>query len=207
MNDDRLRALYAGAMARRPDTSDAEPVSLEAMVAILERRGSEAERLRTLQQILFDPRRRAEFELLRAVMIAGRPVRSRWYNRAAWRAAAGIVVVAGVGLLYALQRETTEPLRGGSAAVVTLHPVDGAELTATPVFVWHRVPRAVDYRLEVLDSSGAVVFATRVVDTVASAVPAESLVPGRRYLWSVTAYTEDVRTYRSTTSSFSLRAP
>lgn len=207
MNDERLRALYAGAMQRLPAPEDAEPVSLDAMVDVLERRGSEAERSRTLRAVLRDPRAHEEFELLRAVVRASDPPRRSWKTAAAWRVAAAVTIMAGTAWIFRQTRDAGDQLRGGTATVTTVQPADGVELTAPPLFAWHQVPEAVDYRIEILDSTGTVVFEEQGGDTVSTGPVSGSLVPGNRYRWSVTAVTKDARSLRSATQSFTYRAP
>lgn len=205
MNDDRLRALYAGAMARMPIPE--EVVSLDAMMDVLERRGSESERSRTLKRILRDPRAREEFELLRVVVQAGAPPRASWKTAVFWRVAAAAVIMAGTALIFSLTHEPAEPMRGGEATVTTVQPADDAILTTPPLFVWQRVTGAVDYRLEVVDSSGAVVFEEQVGDTTSTGPMGTELRPGALYRWSVTALTTDARSVRSATHAFRIAAP
>ncbi len=208
MNDDRLRALYAGAMARLPAAGEAEPVPLEAMLEVLERRGSDAQRRETLRRILRDPRCREEFELLRAVVRAGTPPRRWWQAPVLWQAAAAIVVVAaGAAWILGRSQPTPEPLRGGQGAVTILGPADNVELSAPPSFIWRPVPDAVDYRLEVVDTTGAVVYEEQVRDTLSPGPARDLFLPGQRYLWSVTVLTREGRTLRSTSWSFRLRGP
>lgn len=207
MDDERLRALYAGAMARMPSPDDATPVSLEAMMDVLERHGSESERSRTLRQILRDPRARDEFELLRAVHRAGEPKRWSWKVALAWRVAAGVAIMVGTAWLFTLTHDPAEPMRGGDSLFLTVQPSDGAELAAPPMFVWQRVPDAVDYRLEVVDSAGSVVFEERVTDTSSTGPMQGELRLGQEYRWSVTATTKDARSLRSATHGFRLSRP
>jgi hypothetical protein len=207
MNDERLRTLYAGAMARLPLPADAAPVPLEAMVDLLEQRGSEAERSQTLRAILRDPRAREEFELLRAVVRAGTPPRQSWRAAVGWQMAAGAALLVGTAWLFSLTQAPEEPLRGGESTVTMLQPADGVELTAPPLFAWRPVPNAVDYRIEIVDSLGSVVFEEQVRDTTSTGPVSGSLVPGHRYRWSVTVLTRDARHLRSATNEFRLGGP
>lgn len=70
MNHERLRALFARHTAVHALLNEAPAVPLEAMLAVLEQRGSRRERRETLQRILADPESQREFELLRAAMRA-----------------------------------------------------------------------------------------------------------------------------------------
>lgn len=205
MNEDRMRALYAGAMARMPIPDDV--VSLEAMMDLLERRGSEPERSQTLKRILRDPRAREEFELLRAVVRAGQSPRQSWKIAVMWRVAAAAVIMAGTFWVFSLTHDPVEPMRGGAIGVTSLLPEDGASLNASPLFVWQRVPNAVDYRIEVVDSSGTVVFEEQVTDTTSVGGMGKNFRVGQPYRWSVTALTSDGASLRSPVRAFSLYAP
>lgn len=205
MNDERLRALYSGAMSRAPLPE--ESVSLDAMMDVLERCGSEAERSRTLRRIFRDARALEEFELLRAIHRASEPPRRSWKVAVAWRVAAGLLIMAGTAWVYSLLQEAPEPMRGGDTLVTVVQPVDGARLHAIPIFVWQRVPDAVDYRLEVVDSSGTVVFEEQVQDTSSTGPMEGALKPGQQYRWWVTVLTRDARTLRSPTNDFRLTPP
>lgn len=185
MNEERMRELYARNTARRAASDPPCEISLEAMIDVLERRGTEEERRQVLAEILRSPACREEFELLRAVVRASRPVRAPVLGTNAWRWAAGIVVIVGLGLALALWRgEPPEPLRGGGSPIVLRAPGEDARLQEPPAFVWSAVPGAVEYRLELLTDSGGVAFSSVVRDT-ALILPAP-LAPGR-YLWLVVA--------------------
>jgi hypothetical protein len=73
MNEERMRELYARSTARRAASDPPCEVSLERMIDVLERRGSEEERREVLAEILRSPACREEFELLRAVVRAEQP--------------------------------------------------------------------------------------------------------------------------------------
>ncbi len=70
MDPQRLRALYARHTAVHALLRDPPSVPLEAMLDVLELRGTEADRRETLNRILGDPESRREFDLLRAAMRA-----------------------------------------------------------------------------------------------------------------------------------------
>lgn len=73
MNEDRLRALFTRHTAVHAMLRDGTVVPLEAMLEVLEHRGSEEHRRDILNQILADPESRKEFDLLRAAMRASAP--------------------------------------------------------------------------------------------------------------------------------------
>jgi hypothetical protein len=199
MNEDRMRELYARSSARRAASDPPCEVSLEAMVDVLERRGSEEERRRVLAEILRSPACREEFELLRAVVRASQPVRAPVVVPQIWRWAAGIAAVAGLGLAFAVWRgRSPEPLRGGAPAIVLHGPADGAQVAAVPAFAWSPVPGALEYRLELLTDGGQVAFSSTVRDTTLALSPAPAL-PAGRYLWLVVAETPTGESARSET--------
>ncbi|HWA56272.1 MAG TPA: hypothetical protein VG692_03405 [Gemmatimonadales bacterium] len=73
MDPDRLRALYTRHTAVHALLNDRAVVPLDAMLAVLEHRGTEEERRETLNRILADPESRREFDLLRAAIRASDP--------------------------------------------------------------------------------------------------------------------------------------
>lgn len=73
MNEDRLRALFTRHTAVHALLRDGAVVPLEAMLDVLEHKGTEEHRREILNQILADPDSRKEFDLLRAAMRASAP--------------------------------------------------------------------------------------------------------------------------------------
>lgn len=73
MNEDRLRALFTRHTAVHAMLRDGALVPLEAMLDVLEHRGTEEHRRDILNQILADPDSKKEFDLLRAAMRASAP--------------------------------------------------------------------------------------------------------------------------------------
>jgi hypothetical protein len=204
MNEDRMRELYARNSARRAASDPPCDVSLEAMIDVLEQRGPEEERRRVLAEILRSPACREEFELLRAVVRASRPVRAPVASTV-WRWAAALVVAVGLGLVVTLWRgQPPEPLRGGSSPIMLADPAEGARLSAPPAFAWRGVPGALEYRLELLSDSGRVVFSATVQDTTLGG-PA-TLAPGR-YLWQVIARLGSGEAVRSSTRHLTVEPP
>jgi hypothetical protein len=201
MNEERMRDLYARNAARRAASDPPCEVSLEAMIDVLEHRGSEDERRRIMGEILRSPACREEFELLRAVVRASQPVKApSWWQQVAARrllAAAAIIAVAGLGLAVALRRgPEPEPLRGGPSPLVIYGPAEGSTLGTPRVFRWGRLSGAVEYTFELVDQAGQVGFTTTGADTTVTIPASQSLAPGR-YLWVVVARMPDGQTVRS----------
>jgi hypothetical protein len=207
MNEDRMRELYAASTARRAASDPPCEVSLQAMIDVLERRGSEEERRNVLAEILRSPACREEFELLRAVVRASHPVERPVVMRNAWRWAAGVVVIAGLGLAVARWRGPAgEPLRGGSGPIVLHGPLENARVSVLPGFAWGGVPGALQYRLDILSDSGRVAFSTTIRDT-AVAPSSVAALPAGHYLWLVVAEMPSGQPIRSATRDFTLEAP
>lgn len=91
-------------------------------------------------------------------------------------AAAAIAVVAAVLLWPRMQQTTTPPsletLRGESAAAGVAEPLEPLGSLAGPLtqFRWSRDPQADSYQLEIYDTSGHVIAAAFVRDTLVPAV-------------------------------------
>jgi hypothetical protein len=203
--DTPLRAGYAAHGANAPNSP--HPTA-DQIADVVERRGSEADRLRTLDHIGSCAHCRREFELLRATRVAARQATvSRWPVRTIGLAAAAAIVV---GVTMTLSHSAGLPLRGaapsaqpaaptlppergpgsgGATQVITLIAPLGPTAPTATRFVWHRLAMATTYHVEVLDDSGSVVARTNTSDTVFTA-PARTLAPGRVYRWWVQAVVE-----------------
>ena len=206
MNEERMRELYARSTARRAASDPPCEVSLERMIDVLERRGSEEERRDVLAEILRSPACREEFELLRAVVRASQPVKTPTFLSPMWRWAAGIALVAGLGLAAMWWSRPADPLRGTGGAIVLHAPAENARAESLPGFVWSAVPGALQYRLEVVTDAGAVAFSTTLRDTTVIAPPSVALPPGR-YLWLIVAEMPTGQPIRSEVRSLNLDVP
>lgn len=190
MTDEELREHYRQALrARRPGARTTCPPP-EALLAVVERSGSEDTRLATLDHVMACNAGCArELELLRALHAASGPARpSR--ARPSWRwmaSAAAAAVLLAVGLQRASSPRPEAPLlRGGSAEVQLAAPAEAASLPANGIlFAWHPVPGARRYAVEVLDRDGAVVLARTTTDT--SLTEAAPSLGAGTYRWWVRA--------------------
>lgn len=196
MNEERMRDLYARHTALRAATDPPCQVSLDAMIDVLQHRGSEEERRQVMADILRNPACREEFELLRAVVRASQPleaatdsdlrVKKPFLTPVQWRVAAGIVLVAGIGLAVLIARRgPVDQLRGGNSGIRIYEPREEARVHSLPQFVWGRMEGAIDYRFQLLNESGQVVYSMTGTDT-ALQVPSDAAVPAGRYLWNLT---------------------
>jgi hypothetical protein len=195
-NDERLRLAYnASLQARSPLTSHPEP---DALLAVAERSGSEADRLAVLDHVMACGACRRDFDLIRASVAAvGIPRQGTWFRSPSFgllALAAMLLVIAGVRM-YMLSGDTEAGprLRGGSA--VATYPARWLP-SGDAGLAWRPATDAASYRLEVIDESGNAVVDSTVHDT--SLVVPEALMHNRRGLsWSVTATLGDGSTVAS----------
>ena len=192
MNDEKLRRVYKTILEYRGGAPRSDDVSPEAMLALAEGRGSDAERLRTLDQVMQSEDARREFELLRAAVAASRPPARRF--PAPWLAAASfLVVIAGTAVVW----RATHPenvMRGDAAAVTLSSPSDAPSVSGPLVFAWRRVPGAVSYEIELVEASGTLVQMAKVNDTSWTPPATVHLAHGVEYRWWVRATLADGRT-------------
>jgi len=197
-NDERLRAAYGASLEKRGRDVRGSHPEPEALLALVERSGSEAVRLELLDHVMACDACRRELDLVRAsVAAAGTPRQATWFRSPSiglMALAATLLVVAGVRLYVASSDSEAGPrMRGGSG--VATHPVRwlpnvGAGLAWTPT------TGAESYRVEVVDESGAAVVDSTMRDT--TLMVAESLLRNRRGItWSVTATLGDGSTVTS----------
>lgn len=185
MNDSELRDIYTRSLTKRPDCPS--PEALEALVA---KTGSEASRLATLDHVMSCVSCKQDFELLRAIHAAeqvnlaqARPRRSL----TPYLAAAVVLIAAGALTVTQLQR--SNPTRGASPSS------DIALIGATnSSLVWHAIPDAVRYDVEIIDANGTTIFHARVTDTT-TALPAT--LPNAPLSWWVRATLRDGSERRS----------
>jgi hypothetical protein len=132
------------------------------------------------------------------------PSARRWIGAGA--AAAATITLVLLGPHLGGRPAGAPPVRGDDsiAAVVTLAPLDGAELR-TPTFAWRPVAGATAYRIAITRADGDSVWAASVQDT-AVRMPDGVLVPGaERYFWYVDALLADGQSVAGTAHEFRLR--
>jgi hypothetical protein len=185
-DDEPLREVYARIMRQRDATGRADAVPVEQMQALLERRGSEQERVRTLDAIMRDQDTRADFEILRAAYEAA-PARAASFP-VPYAIAAALVVMVGSGL-WLRSREPAVPdtSRGPVPTVAIVAPGPSAQAGAPLQFTWRRVTDAKAYSLQVVDTDGNVAYAAITSDTVATLPDTVRLVAEKEYRWWIEA--------------------
>jgi hypothetical protein len=164
------------------------------MLAAVEGRGSEAERIATIDAALANPASAHELELLRA-LAANRRVSRRavpWRTVSLVLAAAAALAVVAMPAVRSLVREGGPPIvRNGVPDAVLLAPPEDAALDASRTFRWRSVPGTRVYSLEILTSSGTLVFTTRTADTTVILPQDVTLEPGVDHRWWITAELSD----------------
>jgi hypothetical protein len=217
VREDQLRLAYSRQLAERAPVSRRECASPDDLIALVERRGAEDTRLRTLDHVMSCRACQPEFELLRSATRASSELAAlemgarspgassaRWISSQMGLAAAAVLVIAlGTWAVVRMSGDgSAEQVMRGAEAVVLIEPARNTAAASPARFVWRRVPSATDYDLEVRNAAGDVVYATRTADT-ALVLPADrQLEPGKEYVWSVGVLLEDGRQPRSAPARF-----
>jgi hypothetical protein len=177
-------------------------VSLESIVALVEGRGDENERLATLDAVMADEDSRREFELLRA-LAANQPrhsgARSRWrFTMTVATLAAAAVLIVVVPISRGSHRvDAPEPVRDATRNAVLLAPPTDATVEQSRTFRWRAVPEARVYGLEILTIAGTPIFRTTVTDTTLTLPPDVRLTPRVEHRWWVVTEFDDGTQMRS----------
>lgn len=196
MNEDRLREDYARILDERRPADRDDCVPPEAMAAIVQGEASEEDRMTWLLHISGCAACKAELDLLRAADAAGRRLdarRSRWTGVGIARAAAVVLLVVGAGVVWRTigAGPTTTPTRGIGTAVELVAPAGDLRAFPSRTFTWRSVPRALDYRFELLEGNGAVALRRETADLQVRLPDSVVLAPGVEYRWWVRARMRD----------------
>ena len=113
MNDERLRDAYERGLPAHDGSSSLDDVSAERLRRLVEAKGNESERLRTLDVALSTAEGRRELEIAWAAARAARPPRRSWQRYAV---AAGLIIVAGCSALWSRHARRSTTSRGDCAA-------------------------------------------------------------------------------------------
>jgi hypothetical protein len=192
MNDEQLRATYERMLtSARPNADEPTP---EQMLDLVEGRGNDTDRLRTLDRVMRSEDTRRDFELLRAAAAAARPPRR--FDVRLMAAAAVVVAAVGISTFTWKQRQTVDDnrMRGAQESITPLSPNDSPAVSGPLVFAWRSVPGVTSYEIELVDASGTLVQMTKVRDTTWVPPATLHLVPGTEYRWWVRATLPDGRT-------------
>lgn len=200
-SDQEFIRAYQRVLERLGREDRADCTSPEAILSLVEGTEEEDARLRTLDHVMACPPCREDFELLRALARsrpaelieknAARPSFRFRPQKLAW--AASLVLALGAGSIWwgSMDTNPADVMRGDGDGVQLISPSTGAVLEGDMAFVWHPVPGAFRYDLEVFGPDGTVVFQESTPDTVLLARDFP-FAPGSPELsWWVTASTAD----------------
>jgi len=184
MNDSELQAVYRELLRDRAGGRDACPAP-EAIIALVERRGSELDRLATLDHVMNCAGCKTDFDVVQAVA-AGRPVPSRRFPLPLTMAAGVAVLVSGT-LLYSVLRARTagENVARGAGDAIELISPRGDSHDRPITFTWRKAPGDARYALEVFTPEGDAVYSAEVADTAVVLPARVSLQTGTTYHWWV----------------------
>lgn len=194
MNDEELREAYARFLATQQSSGRAACPEPEALVALVQRKGPESQRLTILDHAMACAACQREFELLRAIRTAerqeegeARPSR-RWQPWLVPALAASFLLAIGLGPGREwLEEQREQPMRGEADAIVMLEPQAGATISADSLrFVWRPAQGASRYTVELLTADGAVAVSEKTADTTMVLPRAGRVSPGM-YHWLVRA--------------------
>jgi len=190
MDDGDLKRIYRRRVAERGTPDGAGCPAPEAILAVLEREGSEETRLATLEHVMSCAACHREYELLSAVNEAavestgGAARRAPWWSGGRVLAlAASLVLAIGAALLVRARLGNDDTIRGGERDIA-LVAGDGA------TFVWRTAPGATGYVLEVQRADGTIAFADTTSNTTATISDPDLLQPGVEYRWWVRELTD-----------------
>jgi hypothetical protein len=198
MNDEQLRDAYESGLPPNDGAASLDDVSAERLRRLVEREGSESERLRTLDMALSSAEGRRELEIAWAAARAARPRQRSWQRFAI---AASLLVVAGGSGIWWRQRErgSEQAMRGSESPVALIAPLGEVREDRATRFAWHAVGKAERYLVVVVDTAGTELFATETRDTALVLPDSVRLAPGRAYLWWVQARLTDQSTVTAVT--------
>jgi hypothetical protein len=178
MSDAELRARYQAVVNARPETDRGNCPPPERLQDLVERTGEESARLEVLDHVMTCPSCHRDLALLQSIHVA--QPRQRALMPRQWLAAAGMLLFVGGAVLVTRAfgpgsagdlTRGDETVGGRDGAIAIVAPRDTVPAAGLNTLVWHAVPGAMRYAVEVLDQNDRVVFARQTSDTVAH-VPA-----------------------------------
>jgi hypothetical protein len=202
MSEDRLREAYSEALRRRPAGDRAGCVSGEQLLALAEGHLAEADALAVADHAMACAQCREEYALLRS-MIQAKPESASAVPRRLALAASVVLVLGAAAIWQVVRARAGEQMRGGAAAVQLVQP--DARAGSALTLVWHRVPGATRYDVELLDASGATLHQATARDTSLIVPPTVRLSAGAEHRWWVRAVLADGREIRSNIETFRIR--
>ena len=205
MDDDAIRRAYtAAAAARGADRRDCpSPEALRALAALERHDDATSDRF---DHVMACRPCQEEYELLRAIALAERQATARTSPRRTFpmAIAASVIIAIGIGGLSLRHRSDDGAVRGAPPAASS--PADEVALSSPPSrvapgdslhLVWHRVRDAEAYRVELLDTNGALLHTEVTSDTSVAWAPALLPAGTTSFDWLVVATRADGASLRS----------
>lgn len=188
MSDEKLREAYERALPSGEGRPPLDDVAAERLRRLVEREGSEEERLHTLDALLATAEGRRELEIAWGAARAARPAHGA---RGAWRvaAAAALLLAVGLGGAWIALRDVETAVRGDDSPITLVAPGDIAAASEVSRFVWRPLADAERYVFVIADGEGNPVTTLETRDTVVTIPAAVRLEAGREYIWWVEATT------------------
>lgn len=182
MTEEELRRTYAALVDQRTGSSSPVEVPLERLLAVFERRGSDEERLETIDRVLADPDLRREFLFLLEIA-RHEPSRRRTPGTGSLALAAALAVLAAGVALWPRLGPTDRPDRfRGPGNDFLLAPAPGPSPRTTP-FLWHSTGAGVTYHFMLLTEGGERVFDAETSDTTLTLPGSLDLSAGAHRWW------------------------
>lgn len=168
---------------------------------------TEAAREDALRHVASCPACQRDLDLLRAVVAAGRRLRRRRTMSLAL-AASVAVLLAGAALwsLALAPGARREAMRGAPEPITLLGPVGPVPAGRPVVLTWRPLPRALQYRVFVVDPDGDSVLRATTPDSTLGMTVDSLFRPGVEYRWWVQADLSDGTRPRSAVRRFHLVA-
>lgn len=188
MNDEQLRDAYARALPDGGNRPPLDDVTAERLRRLVDREGSDEERLHTVESLLATAEGQRELAIVWGAARAARPRtrQVRW-----WGVAATLLMAAGVAGTAWMVRDDGDRTRDADSPITLLAPMGRSEAARARRFAWRPLPGADHYRLVVVDTTGLDVFARATRDTALTLPDSVRLEAGRAYLWWVQAVMPD----------------
>lgn len=204
MNDDLLKSIYQEWVQAQKANDRRDCPAPEALAALVDRKGPEAERLARMNHVMSCAPCRREFEQLRALGRASGA--SHWTGRpAALAASIALLAVAGaVAWRLVAGSPGAEPLRG-SGPISLIAPAPGTTLPREGRLTWNALAGATRYRVTLTGADGQAILDRTTADTTLALSLEEPA--GTRVIWQVTALGESGTLARSTPQVFTIAGP
>jgi len=188
LNDQALERAYRTMLERRAKAQDRrECATPEEVLAVVEGKAPEPERVRILRHVGSCALCHKELELLRLTAdVVHEVARPQWTSKPVLAAAAGVVLVlGGVALWSSRGGPGGGDIERGAGAIELLLPAEDTAVSRPLTLVWASDPAASRYQLELLDRNGSPMYVVETHDTVAAVPDSVKLEPGGEYRWWV----------------------